>query len=64
MPVGFSRLTGLVISTALEKQWALPEKIWLIHVAMFDPEFVGYVVGSEYEREGRENSLRLEHQQL
>lgn len=39
-------------------------KIWLIHVAAPDPDFVGYDVGPKYIREDRAHTLKQEHEQL
>ncbi|MBI5917572.1 MAG: universal stress protein [Bacteroidetes bacterium] len=39
-------------------------KIWLVHVAAPDPEFVGYDVGPQYIRDSRADVLRQEHQDL
>lgn len=39
-------------------------KLWLIHVAAPDPDFVGYGVGPQYVREQRADELRKEHVDL
>lgn len=39
-------------------------KIWLIHVASPDPDFVGYDVGPTYIRDSRAHELRAEHKLL
>jgi nucleotide-binding universal stress UspA family protein len=40
---------------------AFNAKIWLMHVAAPDPEFVGYDVGPQYIRDSRAGELREEH---
>jgi nucleotide-binding universal stress UspA family protein len=40
---------------------AFDAKIWLMHVAAPDPEFVGYDVGPQYIRDSRADELRDEH---
>lgn len=39
-------------------------KIWFIHVAAPDPDFVGYEVGPTYIRDTRADQLRREHRLL
>jgi nucleotide-binding universal stress UspA family protein len=39
-------------------------KVWLVHIAAPDPDFVGYRVGPVYIREMRADELRHEHKQL
>lgn len=39
-------------------------KLWIIHVAAPDPDFVGYDVGPSYIRDTRAEELRSEHRQL
>lgn len=39
-------------------------KIWIVHVAAPDPDFVGYEVGPTYIREMRAEELRTEHRKL
>jgi len=39
-------------------------RIWIIHVAAPDPDFVGYGVGPTYVREMRADELRKEHRLL
>jgi len=39
-------------------------KIWIVHVAAPDPDFVGYEVGPTYIRETRAEELRQEHKAL
>jgi nucleotide-binding universal stress UspA family protein len=39
-------------------------KIWLIHIAATDPDFIGYDVGPKYIREDRADILKEEHKKL
>ncbi len=39
-------------------------KIWMVHIASTDPEFVGYDMGPMYIRDFRAEELRTEHRQL
>ncbi len=39
-------------------------KIWMIHIAAPDPDFVGYGIGPKYIRDVRADELRDEHRQL
>jgi nucleotide-binding universal stress UspA family protein len=39
-------------------------KIWIVHVAAPDPDFVGYDVGPTYIRDVRAEELRTEHRKL
>ena len=39
-------------------------KVWLLHVAAPDPEFVGYAAGPQYIRDFRADELKQEHKML
>ncbi|TLX76201.1 universal stress protein [Labilibacter sediminis] len=39
-------------------------KVWIIHVAAPDPDFVGYAVGPQYIRDMRATELKEEHHTL
>lgn len=39
-------------------------KLWLVHIAAPDPDFVGYGTGPIYIRDSRAKELKEEHQQL
>lgn len=53
-----------VIDKALEIARAFDAKIWLVHIAAPDPDFVGYDVGPQSVRDARANKLKKEHKQL
>ena len=60
----FSTDTNSVISTAIEQAEAFGAKVWLLHAAAPDPDFVGYEVGPQYIRDFRASELREEHREL
>jgi nucleotide-binding universal stress UspA family protein len=61
--IDFSQVSGQLLSAA--SQIAKPDsKVYLIHVAAPEPDFVGYGVGPEYIRDDRANELREEHKML
>lgn len=60
----FSGLTGEVLRHSAELARPFGAKIWLVHVAAPDPDFVGYDVGPQYIRDERARELRREHRQL
>ncbi len=39
-------------------------KVWLIHIAAPDPDFVGFSVGPQYIRDNHASELREEHRKL
>ena len=39
-------------------------KVWVVHIAAPEPDFVGYDVGPQYIREQRAETLKKEHKQL
>jgi nucleotide-binding universal stress UspA family protein len=53
-----------LIDKAYELAKAFSSKLWLIHIAAPDPDFVGYEVGPQYIRDNRSNVLRKEHKLL
>lgn len=52
----------LAMATTLAK--GAGAKVWLVHVAAPDPDFVGFSVGPKYIREQRADILRQEHQEI
>ena len=51
--------TNLLIAKAVELAEKFGSKIWLIHIAAPDPEFVGYEVGPQYIRDHRADENML-----
>ena len=64
--VDFSEVSKLMINEAkkLAKSRETDVKIWLVHVAAPEPDFVGYEVGPQYIRDARADELREEHRHL
>lgn len=62
--VDFSDVTDSVVAQAAQLAESFQAKLWLIHIAAPDPEFVGYGVGPQHERDWRAAVLRGEHQRL
>jgi nucleotide-binding universal stress UspA family protein len=58
--VDFSDITPKVLDAA--KQLARAKsKVYILHVAAPEPDFIGYGVGPQYIRDDRANELREEH---
>lgn len=64
VPIDFSAVQQILVDTAGALAKALGAKLWLVHVAAPDPDFVGFKVGPEYVREQRADILRQEHQDI
>ena len=62
--IDFHDKTRLLIEQAVNLARAFKSKIWLIHMAAPDPDFVGYGPGPEYIREDRAIDLKNEHELL
>ncbi|HLF63156.1 MAG TPA: universal stress protein [Saprospiraceae bacterium] len=54
----------LLIEQAAALATKFTSKVWIVHVAAPDPDFVGYGVGPTYIRDTRADQLRKEHRQL
>jgi nucleotide-binding universal stress UspA family protein len=64
VPIDFSAVQNNMVSIAGDLAKAQGAKLWLVHVAAPDPDFVGFKVGPEYVREQRADILRQEHQDI
>ncbi len=64
VPIDFSAVQTILLSQAENMAKAFGAKIWLVHVAAPDPDFVGFKVGPEYVREHRADILRQEHHDI
>ncbi|MAX71544.1 MAG: universal stress protein [Flavobacteriaceae bacterium] len=53
-----------LLDKAYEFGKAFNAKVWLIHIAAPNPDFVGFEAGPQYIRDERATELREEHQQL
>ena len=56
--------TDFLIKKTIELLDCESAKIWLLHAAAPDPDFVGYEVGPQYVRDLRAEELREEHKTL
>ena len=54
----------VLIDKAFELAESFDSKLWLMHIASPDPDFVGYGVGPQYIRDTRAAKLRKEHKLL
>ncbi len=64
VPIDFSDVTERVIEEAQTLCEALGAKLWLVHVAAPDPDFVGYDGGPQSVRDSVAQHLREEHRDL
>jgi nucleotide-binding universal stress UspA family protein len=62
--VDFSDTDKALLTHALQLAEKFSASVWIIHIAMPDPEFVGYEVGPQYIRDVRAEDLRAEHKTL
>ena len=54
----------ILIDKALQLATAFDSKLWLIHIAAPDPDFIGYEVGPQHVRDWRASTLKEEHKRL
>jgi|SRR5690606_804229 len=62
--VDFNDSVGDLLSFAESLAMKYEAKIWLLHVAEPDPDFVGMVTGPQYIRDMKAEDLREEHKTL
>lgn len=62
--IDFNKNEKLLIDKAFQLAESFNSKLWLMHIAAPDPDFVGYDVGPQYIRDSRASELREEHKQL
>ena len=62
--IDFNENENIVLDKAFEMAESFGSKLWLVHIAAPDPDFVGYEVGPQYIRESRASELREEHKKL
>ena len=62
--IDFTPLTEQVLKRASDLAKSFDARLWLVHIAEPDPEFVGYEVGPQHVRDNRAETLRAEHRQL
>ncbi|MDA3884759.1 MAG: universal stress protein [Candidatus Delongbacteria bacterium] len=63
-PIDFSDVSEKVIFQAAELAKEFSCKLWLLHVAAPEPDFVGYSVGPQEERDWRALTLQNEHRYI
>lgn len=63
-PLDFSMVSEDVIRRAMQLARALDVKLWLLHVAPPDPDFVGYEPGPQVVRDQLAERYHEEHQRL
>jgi len=64
VPVDFSPVTMSVFDQAEAVARCFDARLWLIHVAAPDPDFVGLDVGPQHVRDWRAAQLREEHRDI
>lgn len=62
--IDFSSISNKLIEVATPIAEKFGAKIWLVHIATPDPEFVGYNIGPQYIRDSKAEVLRMEHREL
>ncbi len=62
--IDFHKETKKVLDKGIELAKAFHSKVWLLHVAAPDPDFVGYDVGPQYIRDDLAKKLKGENQKL
>ncbi|MCB9170240.1 MAG: universal stress protein [Flavobacteriales bacterium] len=63
-PVDLSPISDTVLEQAGTLAKASGAKVWIVHVAAPDPDFVGFSTGPRYVREHRADTLRHEHTEI
>ena len=64
LSIDFDVNTDLLINKAFELGQKFEAKIWLLHIAAPEPDFIGYKIGPQYIRDSRASELRKEHKAL
>src|SRR5210317_539300 len=62
--IDFDQNENQLLEHALQYAKAFEAKLWLLHVAAPEPEFIGFGVGPQYIRDSRADELRKEHRLL
>ena len=60
--IDFNANEKLLIDKAFQMAQAFNSKLWLMHVAAPNPDFIGYEAGPQSVRDSRASELRKEHQ--
>lgn len=64
VPIDLSPITDITVEFAARFAKGFGSKIWLVHVAAPDPDFVGFGTGPKYVRDQRADELKKEHARL
>ncbi|MEM1171970.1 MAG: universal stress protein [Cyanobacteria bacterium P01_H01_bin.35] len=62
--IDFSQITPTIISQAETLARAFQSKLWLIHIAEPEPDFVGFKTGPQPKRDRWAEEFRKEHKQI
>ena len=62
--IEFDQNDELLIDKSFQLAKSFASKLWLIHIAAPEPDFVGYEVGPQYIRDSRADELKAEHKLL
>ncbi|WP_299523310.1 universal stress protein [Winogradskyella sp.] len=64
LPIDFKGNEQLLLDKAYEIAEKFNSKVWLIHVAAPDPDYIGYDAGPQSIRDSRAEELREQHKQI
>ncbi|MEO1262349.1 MAG: universal stress protein [Bacteroidota bacterium] len=64
LALDFEEKALLLIEHAVNLGKCFNAKIWIVHIAAPEPDFVGFDVGPQYIRDKRAEELRVEHRYL
>ncbi len=64
LALDFEENSGQLIEHAMQLAKRFAAKVWIVHIAAPDPDFIGYKVGPQYIRDTRADELRTEHRFL
>ena len=62
--IDFDEHTMEVVRHGIKLARAFEAKVWIVHIAAPNPDFVGYEPGPKYIRQTRADELRSEHRQV
>lgn len=64
VPIDFSSVTAVVIEQAAQLATAFAAKVWLLHVAPPEPDFVGYEDGPKTVRDQVAHEMQASHSRV
>jgi nucleotide-binding universal stress UspA family protein len=64
VPIDLSPISARAIAFAERIAIGMGAKVWLVHVAAPDPDFVGFDAGPRYVRDNRAEELKKEHVEI